>query len=103
MSELQDSKREVISKFTNNNALKALGSQRSKIHRMNKQSMTIQARHNSGNNYMFNADQFPVKEMARIKRKKIGKIVEDLDQIQTADHIQVTVDVLVDNFILKDE
>ena len=43
--------------------------------------------------------------MARIKvvLRKIGKILKDLDQGETEDQIQITVDVDVNNFILKDE
>ena len=49
--------------------------------------------------------QLLVKEMARIKRKKIGKIVADLYESETADQIQITVNADDDYFrsILKDE
>ena len=95
----------VISKFTNDSVSKASGSSRSKIHRMINSPWQFKISIIRRTITCIMQHQLLVKEMARIKvvLRKIGKILKDLDQGETEDQIQVTVDVDVNNFVLKDE
>ena len=95
----------VISKFTNDSVSKGSGSSRSKIHRMINSPWQFKISIIPRTITCIMQHQLLVKEMARIKvvLRKIGKILKDLDQGETEDQIQITVDVDVNNFILKDE